>query len=124
MIKRHALTEYQWERIAPLLPGKIGDVGVTAKDNRLFVEAVVYRYRTGIPWRDLPARFGDFRVVHTRFSRWAKRGAWEFVFNELASDADNEYAMLDSPVVRAHQHGAGAKKKRAKTRPSGAAKAV
>lgn len=111
MIKRHALTEYQWERIAPLLPGKIGDVGVTAKDNRLFVEAVVYRYRTGIPWRDLPARFGDFRVVHTRFSRWAKRGAWEFVFNELASDADNEYAMIDSTVVRAHQHGAGAKKR-------------
>lgn len=50
MIERHALTEYQWERIAPLLPGKIGDVGVTAKDNRWFVEAVLYRYRTGIPW--------------------------------------------------------------------------
>ncbi len=124
MIKRHALTEYQWERIAPLLPGKIGDVGVTAKDNRLFVEAVVYRYRTGIPWRDLPARFGDFRVVHTRFSRWAQRGAWEFVFNELASDADNEYAMIDSTVVRAHQHSAGAQKKKVKTKPSGAAKAV
>ena len=124
MIKRHALTEYQWERIAPLLPGKIGDVGVTAKDNRLFVEAVVYRYRTGIPWRDLPARFGDFRVVHTRFSRWAHRGAWEFVFNELVSDADNEYAMIDSTVVRAHQHSAGAQKKKVKTKPSGAAKAV
>lgn len=124
MIKRHALTEYQWERIAPLLPGKIGDVGVTAKDNRLFVEAVVYRYRTGIPWRDLPARFGDFRVVHTRFSRWAQRGAWEFVFNELVSDADNEYAMIDSTVVRAHQHSAGAQKKKVKTKPSGAAKAV
>ena len=124
MIKRHALTEYQWERIAPLLPGKIGDVGVTAKDNRLFVEAVVYRYRTGIPWRDLPARFGDFRVVHTRFSRWAQRGAWEFFFNELVSDADNEYAMIDSTVVRAHQHSAGAQKKKVKTKPSGAAKAV
>jgi transposase len=49
-------------------------VGVTAKDNRLFVEAVLYRYRSGIPWRDLPERFGDFRVVHTRFSRWSKTG--------------------------------------------------
>jgi len=85
---------------------------------------VVYRYRTGIPWRDLPARFGDCRVVHTRFSRWAQRGAWEFVFNELASDADNEYAMIDSTVVRAHQHRAGAPKKEVKTKPSGAAKAV
>ena len=87
MIERHALTEDQWERIAPLLPGKIGDVGVTAQDHRLFVEAVLYRYRTGIPWRDLPARFGHFRVVHTRLSRWAQRGVWAFVFNELASDA-------------------------------------
>ena len=123
MIERHALTESQWERIAPLLPGKIGDVGVTAKDNRLLVEAVLYRYRTGIPWRDLPARFGHFRAVHTRFSRWAQRGVWEFVFNELSSDADNEYAMIDSTIVRAHQHSAGAKKKRAKTKPSAAVKA-
>ena len=73
MRERHALTEYQWERIALLLPGKIGDVGVTAKDHRLLVEAVLYRYRTGIPWRDLPARFGHFRAVHTRFSHWARR---------------------------------------------------
>ena len=124
MIERHALTEYQWERIAPRLPGKIGDVGVTAKDNRLLVEAVLYRYRTGIPWRDLPARFGHFRAVHTRFSRWAQHGVWAFVFNELASDADNEYAMIGSTVVRAHQHSAGAKKKRATTQPSGAAQAV
>ena len=123
MIERHARMESQWERIAPLLPGKIGDVGVTAKDNRLLVEAVLYRYRTGIPWRDLPARFGHFRAVHTRFSRWAQRGVWEFVFNELSSDADNEYAMIDSTIVRAHQHSAGAKKKRAKTKPSAAVKA-
>ena len=84
-------------------------MGANAKDNRLFVEAVLYRYRAGIPWRDLPERFGDFRVVHTRFSRWAKTGVWKRVFQTLANDADNEYAMIDSTIVRAHQHSAGAK---------------
>ncbi|WP_438941511.1 IS5 family transposase [Moorena bouillonii] len=109
MIRRYALRDDQWERIKDLLPGRKETVGVTAKDNRLFVEAVLYRYRAGIPWRDLPERFGDFRVVHTRFSRWAKRGVWQQVFEALADDADNEYAMIDSTIVRAHQHSAGAK---------------
>jgi transposase len=107
--RRYGLRDDQWERIKDLLPGREGTVGVTAKDNRLFVEAVLYRYRAGIPWRDLPQRFGDFRVVHTRFGRWAKPGVWERVFRVLAEDADNEYAMIDSTIVRAHQHSAGAK---------------
>lgn len=107
--RRYALRDDQWERLKDLLPGREGSVGVTAKDNRLFVEAVLYRYRAGIPWRDLPERFGDFRVVHTRFSRWSKTGVWERVFQALAEDADNEYAMIDSTIVRAHQHSAGAK---------------
>ena len=108
---RYALRDDQWARIKDLLPGRKETVGVTAKNNRLFVEAVLYRYRAGIPWRDIPERFGDFRVVHTRFSRWSKKGIWEQIFQVLATDADNEYAMLDSTVVRAHQHSAGAKKK-------------
>jgi hypothetical protein len=58
-MRRYALRDDQWERIKDLLPGREGHVGVTAKDNRLFVEAVLYRYRAGIPWRDLPERFGD-----------------------------------------------------------------
>jgi len=94
-----------------MLPGREGHVGVTAKDNRLFVEAVLYRYRAGIAWRDLPERFGDFRVVHLRHSRWSDSGVWERIFKTLAADADNEYAMIDSTIVRAHQHSAGAKKK-------------
>src|SRR3954466_14157932 len=114
----------QWERTRDLLPGRLGHVGVTAKDNRLFVEAVLYRYRAGIPWRDLPERFGDWKKVHTRFCRWAKTGVRERVFRRLAGDADNEYAMIDSTVVRAHQHSAGATKKGAATRPSGAAGAA
>ncbi len=89
----------------------------------MVIEAVLYRYRAGIPWRDLPERFGDFRVVHTRFGRWARRGVWKSVFEHLAKDADNEYAMIDSTIVRAHQHSAGARKKGANSRPSVAAKA-
>lgn len=115
---RYGLRDDQWARIWHLLPGRDGHVGVTAADNRLFVEAVLYRYRAGIPWRDLPERFGDWKNVHRRFSRWAASGVWARVFESLATDADNEYAMIDSTVVRAHQHSAGAKKKPAKTKPS------
>ena len=120
MARRYALRDDQWDRIKDLLPGRDGYVGVTAKDNRLFVEAVLYRYRAGIPWRDLPERFGPWKAVHTRFTRWAASGVWERVFKHMAEDADNEYAMIDSTIVRAHQHSAGAQKKRGKTRPSAA----
>ena len=119
-MRRDALRDDQWDRIRDLLPGREGTVGVTARDNRLFVEAVLYRCRTGMPyrcrtgmpWRDLPERFGDGVQVHRRFSRWAKSGVWERVFQYLAADADHEYAMIDSTIVRAHQHSAGAKKRR------------
>lgn len=90
MTRRYALRDDQWERLAGLLPGREGAVGVTAKDNRLFVEAVLYRYRAGISWRDLPDRFGNWKAVHTRFSRWAASGVWERVFKILATDADND----------------------------------
>jgi transposase len=121
-MRRHALRDDQRERIKHLLPGREGCVGVTAKDNRLFVEAVLFRYRAGIPWRDLPERFGAWKNVHTRFRRWARTGVWERLLRHLAGEADNEYAMIDSTVVRAHQHSAGAVNKAAgATRRSGAA---
>jgi transposase len=130
MSKRYALRDDQWERIKDFLPGRDGHVGVTAKDNRLFVEAVLYRYRAGIPWRDLPERVGAWKKVHTRFSRWAASGVWQKLFQTLAAAANNEYVMLDSTIVRAHQHAAGARKKGARTprthrqnRPSDARKA-
>ena len=121
--RRYALRDDQWERICELLPGQKGHRGATAVDNRLFVDAVLYRYRAGVPWRDLPERFGDWNNTHRRFSRWAEKGVWQRVFELLAADADNEYAMIDSTIVRAHQHSAGAKKKPAKTRRSGAPEA-
>jgi transposase len=116
---RYGLRDDQWERIENLLPGRIGHVGVTAEDNRRFVEAVLYRYRAGLPWRDLPERFGDWKNTHRRFSRWAATGVWARLFQHLAADADNEYAMIDSTIVRAHQHSAGAQKNPARTRQSG-----
>jgi transposase len=109
---RDGLRDDEWERIKELLPGRAGHVGVTAQDNRRFVEAVLYRYRAGIPWRDLPGRFGDWKNTHRRFSRWAEKGVWQKIFAQLVADADNEYAMIDSTIVRAHQHSAGAPKKR------------
>jgi transposase len=84
----------------------------------LFVEAVLYRYRTGIPWRDLPPHLGDWKNTHRRYRRWCESGIFAHIFNILASDHDNEYMMLDSTIVRAHQHSAGAQKKPAMRRPS------
>ena len=108
-MRRYGLHDDEWDRIKDLLPGRLGHVGVTAADNRLFVEAVLYRYRTGMPWRDLPKRFGDWKAVHTRFTRWAKAGVWERVFTELIKDRDNKYLMLDSTLVRVHQQAASGK---------------
>jgi transposase len=122
-VRRYGLRDDQWARMMDLLPGRDGVVGRPAMNNRLFVEAVLYRYRAGIPWRGLPERFGDFPAVHTRFGRWAARGVLKEIFEHLAKDANNEYAMIDSTIVRAYQHSAGARKKRAVRKPSDPARA-
>ncbi len=117
---RYALRDDQWMRIKDFLPGREGHVGGTAPDNRLFVDAVIYRYRTGIPWRDLPERYGAWKPTHKRYRRWCESGVFARVFEILARDADTEYVSLDSTSVRAHQHSAGAQKKSAKTKRSAA----
>jgi len=109
MAKRYELSDVQWDRIAELLPGKAGDPGRTAGDNRLFVNGVLWVLRSGAHWHDLPERYGKWKSVHTRFSRWAKAGVWERVFDALSADADNEYLMLDTTLVRAHQQAATGK---------------
>src|SRR6266849_8297591 len=110
-MKRYGLRDDQFARIESLLPGRPGTVGRSSElGNRLFVEAVIWKFRSGIPWRDLPERFGDWKNTHRRFSRWTKKGVWQRVFEHLAADADNEYAMIDSTIVRAHQH-SGTKKR-------------
>ena len=115
---RYALRDDQWIRIKDLLPGREGHVGGTADDNRLFVDAVLYRYRTGIPWRDLPERYGYWKAVHRRYRRWCESGVLTRVFEILTRDADNEFVMIDATIIRAHQHSAGAQKKTAVTKPS------
>ena len=116
-MRRYGLRDDQWDRIKDFLPGREGHVGGTATDNRLFVEAVLFRYRAGIAWRDLPERFGDWQMVWQRFDRWAKAGVLDRIFKTLARDHDNEYMMLDSTIVRAHQHSAVARKKTVQTKP-------
>ena len=108
-MRRHEITDQQWAAIAPLLSGKVTDCGVTAKDNRLFFNAIVWTMRTGCPWADLPERFGKFNSVCRRFRRLAQKGVWEAAFQALQAP-DLDWVMLDSTVVRAHQHSAGQKK--------------
>src|SRR5271156_94350 len=93
---RYGLRAEQWERIAQLLPGKEGDVGVTAKDNKLFVDAVLYRYRAGIPWRDLPERFGDPINIHKRFSRWEKAGEDQAIGRSRGGLSTKIHALVDA----------------------------
>ena len=109
MVKRYELSDRQWERIAEILPGKAGDPGRTGVDNRLFVHAVLWVLRSGAHWHDLPTRYGKYKSVHKRFTRWAKAGVWERVFAALIKDPDNEYVMLDTTLVRAHQQAATGK---------------
>jgi transposase len=116
MRPRHAIADADWDRIQDLLPGRPGQHGGVAKDNRLFLDAVLWIAKTGAPWRDLPERFGPWNSVWHRFDRWARRGVWRRVFAAL-QDPDLEWLILDSTVVRAHQHAAGARKKGGARRP-------
>jgi len=106
---RTVLSEEQWERIAPLLPGKEGDPGRSGDDNRMFVEGVLWIVRTGAPWRDLPHCFGNWFSVWKRFRRWVLKGVFERVFKELSGEPDFEYALIDGTIVKVHRHGTGAK---------------
>ena len=115
---RKVLTDARWKKIEDLLPGKASDPGCTAKDNRLFVEAVLWIARTGSPWRDLPAELGNWHTTYVRFARWRDSGVWDRVANALAGDAELERVFIDSTIVRAHQHAAGAQKNSAR-KPSG-----
>jgi transposase len=115
MASRYELTEAQWGRIQNLLPGRKESVGRTAVDNRVFVNGVLWILRSGARWSDLPERYGKYKSVHKRFARWAATGIWEQVFRTLVRDAKNEYLMIDSTIVRAHQQAATGRKKGART---------
>ena len=107
---RTILTDERWDQIAPLCSGKEGDPGQTGGDARLFVEGVLWILRTGSPWRDLPAHFGNWNSVFKRFRRWVKNGTFERIFNTISQfDLDLEYAMVDGSIVKVHRHGMGSK---------------
>src|SRR5580658_11165917 len=108
-VGRYELSDAQWSRIEGLLPGRADTVGRTASDNRVFINGVLWVLRSGAHWHDLPERYGKWKSVHTRFSRWAKAGVWERVFEALTKDRDNQYLMLDTTLVRAHQQAATGK---------------
>lgn len=106
------LRDDQWDRIKDGLPGSKEYRGRSSSDNRRFVEGVIWVGRNGGRWRSLPAEYGNWNSTHRRFRRWSKRGIWQMIFNELAMSADTEWVMIDSTIVRAHQHAAGARKQR------------
>ncbi len=120
---RCELRDDQWKKISDLLPGKEGDPGRRGKDNRLFVDAVLWTARTGSHWRELPEQFGSWNSVFQRYNRWSKAGVWERMFRALSGDPDFEYVMIDSTIVRAHQHSAGAKGGIRRRKPSAVQKA-
>lgn len=106
---RFVVSNAAWAKVASLLPGKASDSGVTAKNNRLFLEAVLWRVRTGLPWRDLPSEFGRWNSVFQRFRRWVRAGVFDRVFERLSDEPDFEYALIDGTIVSAHQKASGAK---------------
>jgi len=105
---RHALTDEQWARLQPALPWR-AQGRKSMRGDRLFVDAVVFRAKTGIPWRDLPERLGPWKSVYNRFANWAAKDAWADVFRELRIEVDKTASIVDGTVVRAHQDAAGGK---------------
>jgi transposase len=111
-IARYELSTPQWEKVKDMLPGKVGDRGRSGRDNRNFINAVLWILRSGARWSDMNAeRYGNYKTVHKRFTRWAEKGVWEKIFKHLIKDHDNEYLMIDSTLVKAHQQAATFKKK-------------
>jgi transposase len=113
MAIKYKLSAAQWDKMKDFLPGKESDPGRSAGDNRRFVEAVLWIGESGCKWRSLPEEFGNRNSVFQRFRRWANKRVWQFVFNALAVSADTKWLMIDSTIVRAYQHSAGALKKTA-----------
>jgi transposase len=111
---RKLLSDRQWKRIAPLLPGKRGDPGRSSRDNRLAVEGMLWIARTGAPWRDLPPDLGNWSTIYQRFNRWVKRGVLERIFQALSRNLNLRTVMIDGTFVKVHQHGTGSLKESAR----------
>jgi transposase len=99
VMDRLVLSDAAWERMAPLIIGRPDQKGSTGRDNRMFVEGVLWIMRTGSSWRDLPEAFGDWNSVFRRFSRWSVKGVWCRIFEAMSDDPDFEYLIVDSTIV-------------------------
>jgi len=116
MNRRHELSEEQWKQLEPLLPRRKNKRGRPGLSDREMLNAMLYRTKTGIAWRDVPERYGNWKTVYSRFLRWRDAGVWQQVWERMQAQADDagkvewEIHFIDSTVVRAHQHAAGAKK--------------
>ena len=107
--RRHDISDQLWGLLSPHLPGREGTWGGKAKDNRLFINAVFWILRTGAPWRDLPKDYGDWKNTHRRFCRWRDAGIWEELLEQLVTEPDYEWLMIDASHIKVHPHAAGAK---------------
>ena len=105
---RYDLTEAEWRLIEPLLPNK--PRGVPRVEDRRVINGIFYVLRTGSPWRDLPERYGPYTTVYNRYNRWAKAGVWLRIFETLAAKSPQSMQLIDSSIIRAHQHAAGGKR--------------
>ena len=107
--RRHDISDHVWDQLEPHLPGRKGSWGGTAKDNRLFINAVFWILRTGSPWRDLPPDYGDWKNTHRRFCRWRDKRVWESLLEKLSDNPDFEWLMIDASHIKVHLHGTGAR---------------
>ena len=108
-MERFVLTDAQWAKMEPQCLGKRTDPGRSGRDNRLFVEAVLWVVRTGSPWRDLPTSFGHWNTVFKRYRDWVKADVFVRLFEACSDEPDMEYAMIDATIIKVHRHGQGAK---------------
>src|ERR1700675_256924 len=119
-VMRFDLSDEDWALLEPLLPKSRKSARV---DDRKTIKAIFYVLRTGMPWRDLPARYGPYTTAHNRFNRWSRRGIWKRVFDQLASKSRDSLYLIDSTIVKAHRAASGGKGG-SKTRRSASAAAV
>ena len=115
--KRYEISDYQWNQRKHLFSA--AKTGRPPKDNRMVFNAILWIARSGSAWRDLPERYGPWKTVYSRFCKWRDDGTLQTIFHALSADADEENFSMDSTLVKAHQHSAGAKKGRQVTKPTG-----
>ena len=107
-MRRHELSDEEWAIIQPLLPNK--PRGVPRVDDRRVINGILWRFRTGAPWRDVPERYGPRTTLYNRFVRWRKLGVWDRVFAAVSQAYEGDLQMVDSSSIRVHQHAANVKK--------------